>query len=577
MKNRILAFVICVIQANISYGANTEENHSSFSIEKSTISSIQTAIKNHQITCEQLINAYLDRIKRYDLSIGNNPPINAITEINPSVINQARLLDKIFLDTNSLKPLHCVPILLKDNIDSYDSTTTSGSFSLLGNQPIQDAFLVSKLRKAGAIILGHGSMDEFAFGMYGISSRNGRTGNAFDAFKNPGGSSAGEAVAVSANFVVVGIGTDNSGSVRIPAAFNGVIGLRPSTGLISQKGIFPMGNLDGVAGPLTRNVEDLAKVLDVIAQKDSQDKKTFDVPRVKDYVSFLQKNGLSQKHIGIVRQVGEIDIFKDMPKDIQQVMQESFNKMRSLGAIVVDNINFPEFDNNRKFNMSGMIQDINKYLISFPSTRKNFQDICQSDRTRTFGDSQECIKFMKSIPNHSSKQYIQALAIFEKNRKYIEKIMKKYNLDALFIPISTVGIATSDPLRINSWQASVSSNSGLPSIVMNIGYSQNMPIGIELVGAQFNEGTLIEIAYSYEQNFPSMEIPKMPEPNNLLLNFSIPEMNNLITLLGRESYERVLKNGKSGELAREDLTPEIFKSIVHDKFKKLSFENENFN
>lgn len=554
----------------ISYAKNfSEKINSIFPVEEATISSIHTAIKNHQITCEQLINVYLDRIKKYNLTVDNKPPFNAITEINPSVITQARLLDKEYSDTHVLGPLHCVPVLLKDNIDSFDGITTVGSFSLLGNQPIQDAFLVSKLRKAGAIILGHGSMDEFAFGMYGISSRNGRTGNAYDSNKNPGGSSAGEAVAVSTNLVVVGIGTDNSGSVRVPAAFNGIVGLRPSTGLVSQQGIFPMGNLDGTAGPLTRTVEDLTIVLDVIAQPDLQDKKTLNVPRLKTYTSFLQKNGLQQKRIGIVRHVGKIDTFKNMPDEIQLIMQKSFKKMRSLGATVVDEINFPEFDNNRKLNMSGMVQDVNTYLMNFPATRKNFQDICQSDRTRTFGNVQQCMKFMKSIPGHSSQEYTQALKIFEKNRKYVETMMKKYRLDALFIPISTLGISTYDPFRINSWQASVSSNAGLPSIVMNIGYSQNMPVGIELIGKKFSEGTLIEIAYSYEQNSPSRKIPKMPPPNSYLLSFTIPQINNLITIIGKDTYDQVLKNGKSGELAREDLTPALFRSIVYAKFQKL--------
>ena len=244
-----------------------------FNLEEATIDSIHTAIKNHQITCTQLITAYLNRIKKYNLSVDKAAPINAFTEINPSVLNEAQYIDDTYAKTKKLVgPLHCIPVLLKDNIDSFDTTSTSGSFALLGNQPTKDAFLVSRLRKAGAIILGKGGMDEFASGMIGISSRSGRIGNAYDSTKNPGGSSGGPAAGVSANFAVIGIGTDNSGSVKIPAAFNGLVGLRPSTGLISQQGIFPMGTLDAAAGPLTRTTKDLAIVLDVIAQPDRADK-----------------------------------------------------------------------------------------------------------------------------------------------------------------------------------------------------------------------------------------------------------------------------------------------------------------
>ena len=278
---------------NIAIASNKSKNNLPFFLEEATIESIHNAIKNHQITCKELVNKYLERIKLYNLSISKHAPINAFTEININVLDQAKKLDDAYSKTQQLSgSLHCIPVVLKDNINSYDSTSTSGTLSLLGNQPHQDAFLVAKLREAGAIILGKGGMDELASGMFGINNRNGRIGNAYDPDKNPGGSSGGSAVAVSANFAMIGIGSDNSGSVRIPAAFNGIYGLRPSTGLISQQGIFPAGNLDGTAGPLARNVEDLARVLDVIAKEDQNDTKTTHIPRVSTYTVYLNKNGL---------------------------------------------------------------------------------------------------------------------------------------------------------------------------------------------------------------------------------------------------------------------------------------------
>lgn len=279
-------------------------------LESATIKSIHNAIQHHQITCFNLVNTYIDRIKKYNLSAKTLAPINAWSEINPSAIVQAQQLDAAFKNSGQLSgSLHCIPIILKDNIDSFDTTTTSGSYALLGSQPIRDAFLVGKLRNAGAIILGKGGMDEFAWGMIGISSRSGRIGNAFNPNKNPGGSSGGPAAAVSASFALLGIGTDNSGSIRIPAAFHGLVGLRPSTGLISQQGIFPMGNLDGTAGPIARTTEELTILLDIIAKPDPQDPKTFDIPRVKTYKEFLNMNGLINKRIGIVHNVNGINTF----------------------------------------------------------------------------------------------------------------------------------------------------------------------------------------------------------------------------------------------------------------------------
>ncbi|PWY54023.1 amidase [Legionella qingyii] len=535
-------------------------------LESVTIRSIHNAIQSHQLTCFDLVTKYIERIKKYNLSAKNHAPINAWSEINPSVIVQAQQLDASFKNTGQLLgPLHCIPIILKDNIDSFDTTTSSGSYALLGSQPIRDAFLVKKLRNAGAIILGKGGMDEFAWGIIGISSRSGRIGNAFDPNKNPGGSSGGPAAVVSASFALLGIGTDNSGSVRIPAAFHGLVGLRPSTGLISQQGIFPMGNLDGTAGPIARTTEELAILLDIIAKPDSHDPKTLDIPRVKTYTEFLKTNGLTKKRIGIVHHVNGINTFDKMPPHILKIVRNATQNMRKMGASLID-IDLPRFNNNRKNNQAGEIQDVNEYLASFPSTRKNFQDICESNRTRNFGTTKDCLHFIKNMASKSSKSYKRAQSIIAQNKIYVQKIMKKNNLDALLIPITTHGTATYDGMTVNTWRAPVSSNSGLPSININVGYSDDMhmPIGVELVGKQFHEGTLIEIAYAYEMHTPKKINPTMPEESSELLNLSIPELNNLFTLLGKNAYDKVLIHNKAGEL-----TPEKFQEITVDTIEKM--------
>ncbi|MHA3147383.1 amidase family protein [Legionella pneumophila] len=568
MRYRFIALLLITLFFNRN-SFSQQQNVYQPQLESATIRSIHHAIQNHQFTCFDLVTTYIDRIKKYNLSTKKFAPINAWSEINPSAIVQAQQLDASFKNTGLLSgPLHCIPVILKDNIDSFDTTTTSGSYALLGSQPVRDSFLVEKLRKAGAIILGKSGMDEFAWGMIGISSRSGRIGNAFNPNKNPGGSSGGSAAAVSASFALMGIGTDNSGSVRIPAAFHGLVGLRPSTGLISQQGIFPMGNLDGTAGPIARTTEDLAILLDIIAKPDLHDPKTLDIPRVKTYKEFLKMDGLTNKRIGIVHNVNNIDTFDKMPSYILKIVQKATQNMQKMGATLID-IDLPLFNNDRKNNQAGEVQDVNEYLASFPSTRKNFQDICESNRTRNFGTKKDCLHFIKNMASKSSKSYQQAQSIFAKNKIYVQKIMKRDKLDALLIPISTHGTATYDEMTVNTWRAPVSSNSGLPSISINIGYSDDMPIGIELVGKQFHEGTLIEIAYAYEKHTSNKISPTMPEENPTLLNLSIPELNNLFTLLGKNAYEEVLMHSKDTNDKASELTPEKFQKITVDTIDKM--------
>ncbi|CCD05562.1 TPA: amidase [Legionella pneumophila] len=568
MRYRFIALLLITLFFNRN-SFSQQQNVYQPQLESATIRSIHHAIQNHQFTCFDLVTTYIDRIKKYNLSTKKFAPINAWSEINPSAIVQAQQLDASFKNTGLLSgPLHCIPVILKDNIDSFDTTTTSGSYALLGSQPVRDSFLVEKLRKAGAIILGKSGMDEFAWGMIGISSRSGRIGNAFNPNKNPGGSSGGSAAAVSASFALLGIGTDNSGSVRIPAAFHGLVGLRPSTGLISQQGIFPMGNLDGTAGPIARTTEDLAILLDIIAKPDLHDPKTLDIPRVKTYKEFLKMDGLTNKRIGIVHNVNNIDTFDKMPSYILKIVQKATQNMQKMGATLID-IDLPLFNNDRKNNQAGEVQDVNEYLASFPSTRKNFQDICESNRTRNFGTKKDCLHFIKNMASKSSKSYQQAQSIFAKNKIYVQKIMKRDKLDALLIPISTHGTATYDEMTVNTWRAPVSSNSGLPSISINIGYSDDMPIGIELVGKQFHEGTLIEIAYAYEKHTSNKISPTMPEENPTLLNLSIPELNNLFTLLGKNAYEEVLMHSKDTNDKASELTPEKFQKITVDTIDKM--------
>lgn len=549
---------LLTMTAGQSYASTTVP----FTIIDASISSVHTAIKNNALTCVELVKLYLDRINHYNFTTSHNKaPLNAITTISPSVFEDARALDEYYKTHQQLiGSLHCVPIIVKDNIDTYDSPSTSGSFSLLGNQPINDAYLVQKLRKAGAIIIAKGSMDEFANGLSGLSSRNGRTGNAYDPNQNPGGSSSGVAVAVSADFALAGIGTDNSCSVRIPAAFNGLVGLRPSMGLISQNGIFPRGNMDGVAGPIAKTTTDLAKILTVIATPDPADVKTQVQPSHDSYVKDLVIAGLRNKRIGIVRSVKNVDVRPTNPEAINK-FNAALAKMQALGAVMVNNIDLPEFNTNRKLNEAGEREDINTYLASHPATRKNYTDICESNRTRTFGKSvAECLKFVKNLPSKQNA-YTKGQAIFARNEQYINKIMAKNHLDALLMITNVNGSATYEH---STYKPSliISSNAGIPSITFPIGYDQRgMPIGIELIAQKYQERKLLQMAYDYEQANGHRKLPELPPAELLLEPFNIYRFNNFINLLGQKSYDEIIKNSKGKDL-NKTLTPSIFRKLV---------------
>ena len=549
---RLLITLLFFVRTTILFAGNLD-------ISKASIDDIENAIQSKQITCEELMTLYLTRIKQYDLDISRGGALNALVSLNPSILDQARQLDREFKKTNKLSgKLHCIPVVVKDNIDTIDTPSTSGSLALLGSQPNNDAFLVKQMKQAGALIIGKGSMDEFAAGLSGYSSRSGRVGNAYDPTQNPGGSSSGSAVAVSAGFAVIGIGTDNSGSVRVPAGFNGLDGLRPSTGLISQTGIFPRGNLDGVAGPMTRSIRDLAITLSVIAAADENDPKTLKHPIISNYEELLSKKNLKGIHIGLVTSVSGKNI------TINRMYQDFFTQLKNLGASI-EEVSFPNFNSDRKNNLAGEVEEVDQYLASFPSTRKNFKDICLADRSTTW-TVQDCLNELKHNPKLNSKEYKNVLTMFLKNRNYVHSIMQQKQLDILILPLANSGKATYDGMTINTWRFPIASNSGLPSLVINIGYSDDkisMPIAIEMVGKYNDETTLLQIAKVLESNASMRRQPNLGNPTStLLLAMDIPEINNFLTAVGMELYTTFLRSHKS-----EQLTADIYNKTL-DSYSK---------
>ncbi|PIR12033.1 MAG: amidase [Gammaproteobacteria bacterium CG11_big_fil_rev_8_21_14_0_20_46_22] len=554
IKNKIRLALLCGI---LFLGQSVyAKNEVAVNYMDTNIATITHLIKNKKISCEQLIQSYINRIEQYDLAYTKNkPPINAIIAINPFALSQARRIDSTFSSEKN-SPLLCVPVVVKDNIDTNDMPTTAGSLSLLGSQPNQDAFIVKKLRQAGAVIIGKAGMDEFASGTWGINSRLGRTGDVYDTNLLPGGSSSGVAAAVSAGFALVGIGSDNSGSLRIPAAANGVYTIRGGTGAVSQTGIFPRGNLDGIAGPIAQNIEDVAKVMDVIAVKDDQDKKTLTVIRPNSYTQFLSAHALKGKRIGIVTLYGDQKINYD-GKIAGHYYQQAIQIMKQQGATIVPNLQFKQFITDRSNNAAGEVQQINAYLLSFPSTRKNFKDICESNRTRIFGTPKECLEYSHTNPRLNGTAYKKVLKNFATNRALIEAKMRQLHLDALLLPISESGVPNAK--FDNQYYTILSPNSGLPAVEFIVGFTKtnpSLPIAMQFVGRQNDEANLLGMAYAFTRAIKR----KPPVLNDKASSESfdtIAEFNNRKTEIGYLTYKKLIQ--KQGV---KSVTPKAFLSIL---------------
>ena len=270
-----------------------------FIMDEATISGIHDAMKKGTITCRILVEHYLKRIEAYDQK---GPSLNSIICVNPKALEEADELDKKFREKGLTGPLHGIPVLLKDNVDTFDMPTTAGSKSLEGFYPDDDAFITKNFRNAGALILAKTNLHEFAIWGETISSIQGQTLNPYDLERTPGGSSGGTGAGIAANFGTVGIGTDTINSIRSPASANNLVGIRPTIGLVSRDGIVPYSFTQDTAGPITRTVEDGVRVLDVISGYDSSDDETAwgEGKKPDSYVRYLNNDGLKGKRIGVL-------------------------------------------------------------------------------------------------------------------------------------------------------------------------------------------------------------------------------------------------------------------------------------
>jgi amidase len=479
----------------------------SFHLMEASITDIHEAMQAGTLTCHSLVRQYLDRIDAYD---EQGPTVNAMLYVNPRALQQADAMDQEFKRTRKLKPLGCIPIVLKDNFETADMPTTVGSILLKGAQPPRDAFAVSKLRDNGALILGKANLQEFASGGISVSSLGGQTRNPYDLTRTPGGSSGGTGAAVAANFAAAGTGSDTGGSIRSPSSANNLVGIRPTTGLISRDGIVPVSVTQDTIGPMTRNVADCARMLDAMAGYDPNDPVTAlsvgHIPR--SYTAFLQ-NGLRGARLGVFK-----NLFGHGPEneEVNTVLAKAIEVLKQQGAVIVpveDPAIDPDYLNaNVRLNEFEFQTDINRYLQA-QGSRIPVHSLGEIIASGQF-DKATLTKFFDNVRSHpdgfDDPAYKDRRIKIDAIKIELANLMAQNNLDALVFPHQkclVVPIGETNQPGINGVVAALA---GFPSIVVPAGFSapttnapMGVPVGMEIVGHSWGEPELLKLAYGFEQ------------------------------------------------------------------------------
>ena len=483
-----------------------------FELDEITIAELQNGMKSGRFTARSLAEKYLSRIDEIDK---RGPHINSVIEINPDALAIADVLDKERKAKGARGPMHGIPVLIKDNIDTADRMmTTAGSLALEGSIAARDAFVVQKLREAGAVIIGKTNLSEWAnirssHSTSGWSGRGGQTRNPYALDRNPCGSSSGSGAAVSANLCAAAVGSETDGSVVCPSSANGIVGIKPTLGLVSRSGIIPIAHSQDTAGPMARTVTDAAILLSAMVGVDPRDSVTAESSgkAQKDYTQFLDPRGLQGARLGIVRKLFG---FNDM---VDEEMNTAIAAMKSAGAVIVDPVEIEALgkidESELEVLLTELKADLNTYLAQLGpkaqvKTLKDIIDFNERNKQREMPYFAQDL-FIKAEAKGplTGTEYQDALA---KNRRMtreegIDAVMDKFQLDALLAP--TAGAAwpndyvNGDHALGNGSQ--LAAVAGYPNINVPVGYVFGLPFGVSIFGKAYSEPKLIKIAYAFEQ------------------------------------------------------------------------------
>lgn len=546
----LACFALSACDSDSGSGAPPPPPPPEFSFVEGSVKSLHAALEAGTITCEAVVQGYIDRIEAYDAE-DSELALRSVIAVNPTALDAAREKDLQFPVKGIDGPLYCVPVLPKDNFNTFDMPTTGGGLVFEFNQPTEDAYSIGRLRDAGAIILGKANMDEFAFGFRGESSVGGLVKNAYDATKGAGGSSSGTGTAIAASLAIIGTGSDTGGSIRVPSGLGGLVGIRPSLRLLSQDGIMPLASFQDTGGPMCRTVEDCALALDAMVGFDaspySGQRSAFDIdaPLVGSageyqamtkvpvtYTAYLDAEGLKGARIGVLR-----SLFGNGNGDnaiVQMVLDQALEKMEAAGAIIED-VEIPDVSTilSRYSSLSSrqFARDLEAYLQAWTSdldghvrTYQAFQDsgLYLSRNTNSIAGrnnldvdlstDETYIRNTEERPAFVRPRVLQALDNIDASGRPAGE-----PYDVLLYPALT-GLAGS----LGGSPSAGSNNrlspfSGYPALTIPAGMTSDVteeispaqPVGLEMLAREFDEATLIKIAYAFEQVAQPRQPPTM--------------------------------------------------------------------
>ena len=489
-----------------------------FILNEITIDGLQKKMQSGEYTSRSITQLYLDRINAIDKK---GPAINSVIEINPDALTIADDMDKERKSGKVRGPLHGIPVLVKDNINTGDRMmTTAGTLALVGNKATNDAFIIRQLREAGAVLLGKTNLSEWANfrstrSTSGWSSRGLQTKNPCVLDRNPCGSSSGSGAAVAANLCAVAIGTETDGSVVAPSSFCGIVGIKPTVGLLSRSGIIPISKTQDTAGPMARTVRDAAILLGALTGVDSEDAVTSNShgKAEKDYTQFLDVNGLKGKKIGI-----EKSFLKGQP-DVVALFQQAIALLKQQGATIIEIELLKETSKLGEAELTVLKYEfkdgVNKYLSIANAQVKTLADVIafnkQNEAKAMPWFKQEILESCQEKGGLGTKEYVDALAKSTSAGKLINDMMKQHQLDA--ICGTSIGLANCIDLVNGDYDVGFyfcppPAMAGYPHITVPMGAVHDLPIGLSFFSRAYDEGGILKIAYAYEQATKKRSAPK---------------------------------------------------------------------
>jgi Asp-tRNA(Asn)/Glu-tRNA(Gln) amidotransferase A subunit family amidase len=483
-----------------------------FELMEATIADIHDAYRNGQLTCRELVQQYLDRIAAYDKQ---GPALTAIITVNPRALEVADELDRQYRQSGLTGPLHGIPVILKDNYDTFDMPTTGGNTAMRTSVPPTDAFTVDKMRKAGALILAKANLQEFARGGNSLSSLGGQVLNPYDLTRTPGGSSGGTGAAIASNFAVLGTGSDTGQSVRSPASACNLVGVRSTRGLISRHGVIPNSITQDELGPITRTVEDAARLLDVMVGFDPADPVTgYGVGRApRSYTDQLHGNALRGARIGVMTNLFGTEARHE---EVNRVMEQVISTMQAQGATII-RFTLPAYDTLQSIVVTSTWEAhtaMDAYFASLgPDAPVHTFDQLVASKTATPEAQAALEQELAIVDGLNNPTYKDHYVNREKLRLAVSGKMAELNIEAILYPlqkvlVSLVGVP--QPER----NGTLSNGTGFPAVCFPGGFSTptatapiGVPVGAELLGREFSEPLLLSLAYAYEQAAKARKLP----------------------------------------------------------------------